>query len=206
MIKMLEEKQNTEKTILEAAKEVFVEYGFDGASMQKIADRAGINKALLHYYFRSKEKLFEATFREVFYSMVPPLINTVKEEMSLEEKITIFVEKYIDTLRDNPLVPLFILHELNRNPENLPELVKESGIDPAIFFSQINSEIESGNIRPVPPHHLMINILALSVFPFVAKPIIKGLFFNRDNDEFNKFIEERKEIVTTFILNAIKKP
>jgi len=203
---MLEEKQNTEKTILEAAKEVFVEYGFDGASMQKIADRAGINKALLHYYFRSKEKLFEATFREVFYSMVPPLINTVKEEMSLEEKITIFVEKYIDTLRDNPLVPLFILHELNRNPENLPELVKESGIDPAIFFSQINSEIESGNIRPVPPHHLMINILALSVFPFVAKPIIKGLFFNRDNDEFNKFIEERKEIVTTFILNAIKKP
>ncbi len=203
---MTEEKQNTEKMILEAAKEVFVEYGFDGASMQKIADRAGINKALLHYYFRSKDKLFEATFREVFFSMIPPLINTVKEEMPLEKKIEIFVGKYIDTLRDNPLVPLFILHELNRNPENLPELVKESGIDPAVFFDQISSEIESGNIRPVPPHHLMINILALSIFPFVAKPIIKGLFFNRDNDEFNKFIEERKEIVTTFILNAIKKP
>lgn len=203
---MTEEKQNTEKAILEAAKEVFVEYGFDGASMQKIADRAGINKALLHYYFRSKEKLFEATFREVFVSMVPPLIDTMKKEKPLEEKIRIFVEKYIDTLRDNPLVPLFILHELNRNPENLPELVKEAGIDPKMFISQISSEIEAGRIRPVPPHHLMINILALSIFPFVAKPIIKGLFFNRDNDEFNKFIEERKEIVTTFILNAIKKP
>jgi AcrR family transcriptional regulator len=203
---MTEDKQNTEKKILEAAKEIFVEYGFNGASMQKIADRAGINKALLHYYFRSKEKLFEATFREVFFSMVPPLINTVKEEKPLEEKIRVFVEKYIDTLRDNPLVPLFILHELNRNPENLPELVKESGIDPTVFISQINSEIDAGNINPVFPHHLFINILALSIFPFVAKPIIKGLFFNRNEEEFNKFIEERKEIVTTFVLNAIKKP
>ena len=103
-------------------------------------------------------------------------------------------------------MPLFILHELSRDPENLPELFKQSGIDPEIFFSQITSEIESGNIRPVDPRHLMINILALSIFPFVAKPILKGLFFNRDEDEFNKFIEERKEIVTTFILNAIKKP
>jgi len=203
---MTGEKQNTEETILNAAKEVFVEYGFDGASMQKIADRAGINKALLHYYFRSKEKLFEETFKEVFYTMIPPLINTIKENISFDKKIGIFVDKYIDILRNNPLLPIFILHELNRNPDNLPKLITGSGIDPSVFFFQVAKEIDSGNIRPIPPHHLMINILSLSIFPFVAKPMLKGIFFDGDEDTFNEFLEERKKIVTDFILNAIKQP
>jgi AcrR family transcriptional regulator len=203
---MTGEKQSTEKIILEAAKEVFVEYGFDGSSMQKIADRAGINKALVHYYFRSKEKLFEATFKEVFYTLVPPLMDTIKKEIPFEKKIAVFVEKYIDTLGNNPLVPIFILHELNRNPENLPAIVMESGINPIYFFQNIVEEQEKGYIRPIPPHHLMINILALSIFPFVAKPILKGVFFDQDESAFNDFLEERKKIVTDFIINAIKKP
>jgi AcrR family transcriptional regulator len=200
------EKQSTEKKILEAAKEVFVEYGFDGASMQKIADRAGINKALLHYYFRSKDKLFEATFKEVFVSIVPPLMNTAKENIPIEDKIRLFVDKYIGTLRDNPLVPIFILHELNRNPENLPKLVMESGINPMFFFNSIVEEQKKGKLRPFPPRHLMINMLALSIFPFVAKPIIKGIFFENDEKAFANFLDERKEVVTDFILKAIKMP
>lgn len=203
---MNDEKRTTEKAILDAAREAFVEKGFNGTSMQQIADRAGMNKALLHYYFRSKDKLFEATFKEVFHTMMPPLLNVVKEEIPLEEKIAIFVEKYIDTLRDNPLVPLFILHELNRNPENLPELIKETGVEPSHFFSQIASEIQKGKVRPIPPRHLMVNILALSIFPFVAKPILKGLFMEGDEEKFNEFLDERKQIVTSFILNAIKNP
>lgn len=202
----MEEKKNTEKLILEAAKEVFVEYGFDGASMQRIADRAGINKALLHYYFRSKDNLFEATFKEVFVTIMPPLMNTAKENIPIEDKIRLFVDKYITSLRDNPLVPIFILHELNRNPENLPKLVMESGINPLLFYNAIVEEQHKGILRPFPPRHLLINMLALSIFPFVAKPIIKGVFFDNDEGAFNNFLEERKEVVTDFILKAIKMP
>ena len=98
-------KDNTEEKILNAAQRVFVEKGMDGARMQEIANEAGINKALLHYYFRTKQKLFEAIFKKVFKSILPNIMEMVHSDLPIEKKLEIFIEKYIELLLKNPFVP-----------------------------------------------------------------------------------------------------
>ncbi|NTW33144.1 MAG: TetR/AcrR family transcriptional regulator, partial [Bacteroidetes bacterium] len=104
----------TEKLILKAAKKVFIDKGFDGARMQEIADLAGINKALLHYYFRSKEKMFDAVFEDVFMQFLPEVTEVMNSEITLFDKIKTFVDVYITALLKNPHIPIFVLHELSR--------------------------------------------------------------------------------------------
>ena len=196
---------NTEQSILEAAKVVFIQKGMEGARMQEIADEAGINKALLHYYFRSKDKLFKAVFQESFFKLLPNLADLLKSDITLFEKIRLFVERYIDIINANPLLPSFILHELSRNPEAVAEMIKSSGINPVYFVNQVQEEIENGTIEPVQPLHLIVNMLALCIFPFVAKPILQEVIFDQDQQQFDIFIQERKKEVADFIINSIKK-
>ena len=201
---MLEEEKNTEKTILEAAKKVFLAKGFDGARMQEIADEAKINKSLVHYYFRSKDKLFDAIFEEAFSQFIPKVAETMASDKDIFEKITIFVDTYIEMFINNPHIPTFILHEINRNPQRIVDLFKESKINPSLFAESIIQEIQKGNIKPIHPLHLIINMISLCVFPFAAKPIIKGFILNNDEALFNQFIAERKKEVTAFIIRSIK--
>ena len=104
-------KDNSEEKILNAAQSVFIQKGMDGARMQEIADEAGINKALLHYYFRTKQKLFEAILKKVFSNILPNLMDMVHSDLPIEEKLGIFIENYIDLLMENPYLPNFILKE-----------------------------------------------------------------------------------------------
>ncbi len=196
---------NTEQTILKAAKNVFVIKGMEGARMQEIADEAGINKALLHYYFRSKDKLFEAVFKEALFKLMPNLMDLMKKDLALFEKIKLFVENYINTINENPHIPAFIIHELNRNPERVAELIKSTGINPSFFVNQVYEEIEKGTIEPVNPFHLIVNMLAMCIFPFVARPILQNIIFNEDPKVYAAFIEQRKKEVSEFVINAIKK-
>lgn len=202
---MTELQKNTEEEILMAAQKVFLEKGFDGASMQMIADEAGINKALLHYYFRSKSKLFENAFLQIFGKLIPPLLEVIASDNPFDKKIELFVDQYIRTIQENPLMPVFILHELTRNPEVLLAALKGSGINPALFIREVEKEIKAGNLAPVNPRELMINLLALCIFPFAGKPLLTGVFFDGDKEHFEKFIEERKRTLPQFIMNAIKK-
>lgn len=196
---------NTEQAILEAAKVVFIKKGMEGARMQEIADEAGINKALLHYYFRSKDKLFNAVFKESFFKLFPNLVDLLKSDITLFDKIRLFVETYIDIINANPLLPSFIIHELGRNPKAVAEMIKSSGIKPAYFVNQVREEIEKGTIEPVQPIHLIVNMLAMCIFPFVAKPILQEVIFHQDQQKFDIFIQERKKEVSDFIINSIKK-
>lgn len=195
---------NTEQKILEAARKVFTQKGMGGARMQEIADEAGINKALLHYYYRSKDKLFEAVFMEAFSKMVPSIVNLLTQEMPLFEKIELFADKYIDLFLENPFIPGFVIQELGQNPQRVVNLISDTGIQPLAFINKINEEIENGTIKPISPQHLIVNLLALCVFPFVAAPIIKGLIFTKDNDQFTEFIKQRKKEIPEFIINSIK--
>lgn len=204
MKKALEE--TTEKQILDAAKSVFQAKGMDGARMQEIADKAGINKALLHYYFRSKQLLFEAVFKHVFSLLAPQLNAVLNDDSSIEEKIKNFTSNYISFISKHPYLPNFIIQELNRNPEFILKLKDNTGF-PSLdtFKKQVKEEVEKGIIKPISAEQLFINIMSLNIFPFVAKPLIMA-FTNTDTKAYKQLIEDRKTEVATFIINAIKNP
>lgn len=195
----------TELAILEAARKVFILNGYDGARMQEIANEAGINKALLHYYFRSKDKLFEAVFIEAFVKLVPAILIVLNSKLSLFDKIRDFVEVYLEALNQNPHIPIFILHELSHNEERLSRIVRSAGLNPTIFIQQVKDEITAGNIIPIDPRQLIVNMLALCIFPFVGRPILKTVLFNQSEQEFRDFIQTRKAVVPSFIISAISK-
>jgi len=197
---------DTEKIILEAATQVFIKKGFDGARMQEIADEANINKALLHYYFRSKDKLFMAIFVEVIQLFILTSVKLIRNPgHSVFDKIRLFVEKYISFIQENPYIPGFILNELNRRPERLVGIFKSSGLELDFLYNQIEKEIREGKIKPVKPEHLLINMISMCIFPFIGKPMVNKIILSGSEKDFNLFMEERKKTIPEFIINSIKK-
>ncbi len=203
---MTKHKDNqTEDQILKAAQIIFQTKGMDGARMQEIADKASINKAMLHYYYRSKQLLFEAVFNKAFSLLAPELNRILNDSSSIEEKIKNFTDNYISFMIKHPYLPGFIIQELNRNPKFIEKL--ESNVsfpDITKFKNQVKNEIENGTIIPISAEQLFINILSLNVFPFVASPLIKALV-NVDDTTYQTILEARKKDVSNFLINAIRK-
>ena len=200
---MTEEQSTPESTILNAAKGIFQRKGMAAARMQEIADEAGINKAMLHYYYRSKQLLFEAVFKSAFSTLAPQLNEIINADNSLFDKIINFTHNYTSFFVKHPYLPNFIIQELNRNPEFVEKLFSEKMPNIDKFRKQIENDVKEGLIKPIKAEQLFINILALNVFPFVGAPLIKG-FLNLNDDEFFKLMNERKTEVSDFIINAIK--
>ena len=194
--------ENTEALILKAARDVFIAKGLDGARMQEIANEAGINKALLHYYFRSKENLFEAVFSDVASNLFPAMKQLLESELGLAEKITFFVKIYLKALHENPFIPAFVINTLNSNPEQFLKYIKRAGLNPMMLQKQIDDEVARGLIRKVRPEHLLVNIIAMCIFPFVAKPIVQNIF-DMSNEEYAKYLEARETEIIDFVLKSI---
>ena len=199
------ETNSTEDRILAAARQVFLEKGMAGGRMQEIADKAGINKAMLHYYFRNKQQLFEAVFKNAFLKMAPKLGRILNEDIPLLEKIRVFCRTYIHFLREQPYLPAFIVQELNRNPEFISTTILQSGLFPSLdlFNKQVDQEIQAGRIRPIDSRQLFIHIVSLSIFPFVGAPLLR-FFTGTDKIAFDELVEKRESEVAEFIINAIK--
>lgn len=202
---MTDKEKTTEELILDAAKEVFVRKGFAAASMQEIADEAGMNKALLHYYFRSKEKLFQAAFTSIFAKFIPKAMSIFCSEKPLNKRIEFFVEEYMDLLLENPLIPIFILQEINRNPDTLVELLHSTGINPDFVLNMISQTLKGENYVSMDPKHFFINLLGLCIFPIASRHLMVKIIFNNDENAYQEFLEERKTEVANFINNAILK-
>ncbi|WP_179337814.1 TetR/AcrR family transcriptional regulator [Winogradskyella ludwigii] len=196
--------ENTEVQILDAAKNVFQSKGMDGARMQEIADKAGINKAMLHYYYRNKQLLFEAVFNNAFSLLAPQLNAVLNDDSSIEKKIRNFTSNYIAFMDKHPYLPAFVIQELNRNPEFILKMKNNLGF-PNIekFKIQVNQEVKDGILKPISAEQLFMNVMALNVFPFVAKPLLMA-FTNTDDEAYNGLIEKRKTEVADFIINSIK--
>ena len=200
---MTDQKDSTEQKIIDAAHEVFLKKGLDGSRMQEIANMAGINKALLHYYFRSKQKLFEAIFKNIIAHAFPDIRSIIMADLPVEEKIRGFVEKYIDMMAKNPYIPAFILKEINRDPEFIAGVIRSQGINPADILSMLEKEMAAGTIRKMNPREIMVNLIGLVIFPFAAAPMLNIILFNSNKKAYREFLNDRKITVTEFILNAI---
>lgn len=202
-------KTSTEEKILLSAKKVFYQKGLKGARMQEIADDAGVNKAMLHYYFRSKEKLFDKVFEQSVRSVTPMLMNVFLEDSDLNAKIAHFVEMMIDLFLQEPYLSNFIINELSQNPEKLFLNVLDSeggliGKVITVINEQIKVEIEKGNIKTnIRPAELIVNIMSLCLLPIMAQTVLQKTL-GIDDDRMERFMNKRKQTVTEFVLDAIK--
>jgi AcrR family transcriptional regulator len=197
---------STEEKILSAAREVFLQKGFAGARMQDIADEAGINKALLHYYFRSKEKLFETIFREAFGKLIPHITDVFSSDLPFYEKIRAFTNAYVTMAVENPFIPMFVLNAMHSDPENFQKLFGDipKKVPVPLIKAEIKKAVDEGLIRPIEPPQLVMNMLSLCLFPFIARPMFQ-MVMNISDVQFKKIMDQRKTEVADFIIQSIKK-
>jgi TetR/AcrR family transcriptional regulator len=197
---------NAEENILAAAKKVFVRKGMSGARMQDIADEAGINKALVHYYFRNKEKLFEVIFRDAAQQLFPRINIIFDAELPLFEKLERFAEEYITVIIENPYLPLFVLNEINQDPHRFLQKMwsGKTRPNPTKFLEQIEREVKRGTIKRISPIQLLMNLLSMCVFPFVAQPMFQ-VNLGIDEMQFRAIMEQRKKEIPRFIIDSIRK-
>lgn len=203
---------DTESRILDAARVVFVRSGTAGARMQEIAEEAGVNQALLHYYFRSKDQLAQAVFRDVAARIVPSIVSVFASDDDIALKVERFVHAYIDVVRQSPFIPGYILAELHFNPERMTALAADiAGAHPASIVqsflprlrAQLEAQAASGAMRPIAPEQFLVNLIALCVFPFAARPVLR-IVLGQDDAAFNRFLDERRTQLPGFILNALR--
>ncbi len=198
--------KQTEEKIFEAATDVFIEKGLDGSRMQDIANHAGINKSLLHYYYRTKDHLFNAVFEKIAGQMFKKFAPVFNEKLPLEEKIRFFFREHITFLQKNPRLPAFLLNEINRNPARIKKLIQQIDVNKLwqTLEAQHKDELKNYNITRESMPQLMSTIAAMSVFPFAARGILEGIF-EKMNINFNDYLEERKKYAADFVIKAIKK-
>lgn len=195
---------STQEKIVYSATQLFLEKGYDRTSVRDIASKAKINVALMNYYFRSKEILFETIIDLLIGKSSVSLKEILNSDLELNTKIKNYVSRYIDILIENPLLISFVLAVLNRNPEKLTKLkVADDLYNSPIFSNQLKEEAAKGNIRDVEPEQLFINILSLVAFPFAIKHMIcqKNNF---NQSEFIGFIKQRKKIIYEMIMSYLK--
>lgn len=198
------EEKSTEEKILLAAEQEFFNKGLAGARMQEIADRANINKALLHYYYRSKEKLFLVVFKQAVKIIFPKFFNVLDGDAPLFEKIELFVKNYIQIMSNHTHLPAFVLYELNHNPAKIVDIFPDIDFRKIKFFSQVKDAVERKEIIEISPEQLFINMLSMCVFPFVAKPIFDGILFKNSELTLESEMQKRGKVVSEFIIRAIK--
>jgi TetR/AcrR family transcriptional regulator len=203
---MKKKDDGTGEKILEAARKVFLTKGLAGARMQDIADEAGMNKALLHYYFSSKDKLFEVIFMEEAKKFFPKINFIFESDLPLFQKIEQFTVEYIDEMQRNPYLPLFVVNEINQAPDDFLNKIwgEKYRPRPQNFLAQIEKEVKKGTIKPTSPLHLLLNIISMCIFPFMGKPMIMRTI-GLDELQFRALMEQRKKEIPQFIINSIKK-
>ncbi|MDB5087026.1 MAG: Transcriptional regulator, TetR family [Mucilaginibacter sp.] len=187
---------DTEQLIKDTAKKVFFSEGRLHATTQEIADAAGINRASIHYYFRSRQKLFDTVFIEANTEMRSKLHSVFEEALSFRERIEKFIEVFIEKSLKHPYLEMFIVTEFNTNPkiqlhmlkpDNEKEKIKQLEID-------IKNEVAEGRMKPITSHNFIITLMSLCSFPFLGRDIIKNAF-SINEEEYQKLIAERKGII-----------
>jgi len=202
----MEKDTNTEVKIKDAARKLFHKKGYAGTKTRDIAEEAGINLAMLNYYYRSKERLFQQIMEEsitkIFFSIQCVLNDTAS---SISEKIDKMVSVYIDILSENPNLPIFILGEIQANPENITKKIglSEDLILKTSLYKQLKAHVKEKGLENLNVLHIPINLLSMTIFPFVAKPILNSVSGMNESD-FKQFVNERKTLVPMWVKSMLK--
>jgi len=205
-----ERDRDTEQRILDAARRVFVRRGTAGARMQEIATEAGVNQALLHYYFRSKDRLAAMVFREAAARLLPAIAEILGSDAPLPHKVEQFVHLYIDGVRQNPFIPGYLVSELHQQPERLTALIDAAGPGARLaadavrqrLAAQLRDAAAAGSIAPISAEQFFVNMVALCVMPFLARPLLDALL-GMDAESFDRFLDERRVELPGFILRGL---
>ena len=203
---------DTESRILDAANNVFMRRGTAGARMTEIAREAGVNHALVHYYFRSKQRLAEAVFRRAIGQFFPVMIGVFTSDAPLEDKVRLVAAAQIDMLQKNRDLPGYLLAELNHYPERAEQLLESmSGTTPAALrtrlFGTLGRQLEDaareGVIRAIRPQEFVLNLVSMVVYPFAARPLVKAIL-GLDDAAFAAMMEQRKAGIPAFYFAVLR--
>ena len=199
-----EKEASTEQKIKEAARKLFTQKGFAATRTRDIAEEAGINLALLNYYFRSKQKLFDLIMMENFRQFIGGMAANFQDTgLTMEQRIGKVVNAYIDFLTDFPDLPLFILNEIRGNPSKIAQKINEE-VSPARsqFYRELQEAKKQGK-TVLDPFHFIANLVGLTVFPFVARPLLQRVT-NVNDEQFKAYMDERRKLVPMWIAMMMK--
>ncbi len=189
----------TQAKILAAAEEVFMRDGFDGARMQVIAETAGINKALLHYYFRSKQRLFEEIVHKRIGTFLPKITASLASKTTVEERIEAFIDAYLKLLTANPHLPMFVLLSIHKNPAFVKNLPRQLFEQITAFFK---AEMAAGRMKKVDPSHFLLSIVSMCIFPFVARNLARHMM-GKTEAEYAVFLSKRKSEIMRIVKSML---
>jgi AcrR family transcriptional regulator len=203
---------DTEQRILDAAHAVFVHRGTAGARMQEIAAEAGVNQALLHYYFRNKEQLARAAFERAARGFMPAVVQAIASDGDIEEKVRRIIDLEIDHLSRAPYLPGYIIGEVTHHPERAAQLLAAvtghapNDLGPRVLGPlrrQIEERVQAGAMRPIAPEQFIVNLMALCIFPFAVRPMIQAML-GMDDRRFEQLITRRRHDLPAFFLGALR--
>lgn len=195
--------ENSREKAVNAARELFIKSGRDGVSMQEIADHAGINKGLLHYYFKSKKRLFREVFGTEFRSVYADINEILTSELTMDEKLGGIIDRYFELLLEKPELPAFVMFEVNKSQDLVKEMSKEIQLRQTIV--SLDEEFKKNKISSSPEFafQVLLNIMSLCVFPFMMKPVIKEMGAPEGMD-FNTMMDYRKQFLKQVIINSFR--
>jgi AcrR family transcriptional regulator len=195
---------NTEEKVLEAARIVFQKKGFSGARMEEIAKTAGVNKALLNYYYRSKDKLFKKVFEASFRELLSAVVHVLQTDIPLDMKVYKVVDIYTRMLLKNKSLPLFIFGEIHENPDRAVDLFKgdlQKVLE--VLGRQLEEAYQNGYIKKISVPEFMLNLLSLTIFPFIVEPVLRNVV-GLDEKAYNTMLKERSKIIPSMIIDSLK--
>jgi AcrR family transcriptional regulator len=202
----MEESNDIESRIIEAAKIVFVRKGYEATKMGDIAAETGISRTSLHYYFRTKELLFEAIFGQLIRMILPNVGIIMDEDSCIMEKLPRIIDEYLIAIRQNPLFPVFVVSEMNRDPEHLfhAVMVHSPRIVPILRLrEQMIAEMEMGLIRKRPLIDVASTLISLAVFPYLVRHALTTALLDGNREAFEVFLDQRGELIKEVMYNLL---
>lgn len=191
----MSETPHTEILIKETAKRVFFQKGLLNATTQQIADEAGVNRALINYYFRSRDQLFKAVLEEAVNETRNKVDSIFNSDEPFKVKISKYLDVFIDRNAEFPYIQNFIITEIMSDPEKMKEhFSRKRNHMLKHIVPPLKKEIENGNMKPIDPEHFIVNMMSMCSYPLVAKPFIQNMF-SYDDKMYKKFLKERKQVI-----------